>query len=445
MVVGDPHGLPRSKTFTRNAFPGVLRDGAHFSSSAFLLDTGGHIALDYLAEGAGVGVPELRGAGSYVAVPDPLTYRVLPWTSRRCAWVIADEYLRDGTPHPLSGRSLLRDLHRDVAARRWRHLVGVELEWYLTRAADPAAPSPEARAAGAGGFNLEGLTDALAGVVDPLVDALAALDLPLRTVEHETGPGQLEFTFDPLDGLEAADAVMLVRAATKQVSRRNGYHATFMALPRLPDPNPSGWHLHQSLASETGESLLGSDEPGLPLSELGRGFVGGLLHHAAGGTALATPTVNGYRRFEDRFGFAPGLVGWSTEHRGVLVRVAADAGERTAHVESRLGEPCANPYLYLASQLSAGLAGIDAGLDPGEELIGAHDPGIARLPDSLGSALAAFDDSEHHKALLGPSLTACWTQLKASELRRYEAFVSERGEAGRDVSEWEHREYFERF
>ena len=55
-------------------------------------------------------MPELNGAGDFIVVPDPLTFTVLPHTGGRIGWVIGDEYLRDGTPHPLSARGALRRL-----------------------------------------------------------------------------------------------------------------------------------------------------------------------------------------------------------------------------------------------------------------------------------------------------------------------------------------------
>ena len=56
-------------------------------------------------------------------------------------------------------------------------------------------------------------------------------------------------SFDPIDGIHSADAMILFRAATKQVCRRLGFHASFMCKPKLPGAYSSGWHLHQSLAN----------------------------------------------------------------------------------------------------------------------------------------------------------------------------------------------------
>lgn len=457
VVLSDLHGLPRSKSFTTEAFAEVLREGARFSSATLLCDSGGNVVPDLLAAGAGVGVAELQGSGSFVAVPDPLTFRLLTHTSRPTGWVIADEYLRSGAAHPLSSRRLLRALLAQLGERGWRHVVGLELEWYLTRRVDRDDPGevggfgtqgrpPAVRAVNMGHqLNLEGLTDALAPVLDPLTDALTALGVPLRTVEHESGPGQIEFTCEPMDSLDAADAVMLIRAVTKQVCHQLGYHASFMSLPVISGFTPSGWHLHQHLApAPSGPSLFNPSGPGELLSPLGAAFLGGLLEHAVAGAVFATPTVNGYHRFDERFDFAPTRVGWSTEHRGALVRVVggAGAGDPGTHLESRAGEPCANPYLYIGSQLSAGMDGVERGLDPGDRLLDPTDTSARSLPDDLDAALASCLQSRHYRDLLGPPLLACWDQVKSSELGRYGSWCAKHGEAHGVLSDWEQREYF---
>ena len=80
-------------------------------------------------------------------------------------------------------------------------------------------------------------------------------------------------------------------------------------------------------------------------------------------TLFATPTVNGYKRFRP-YSFAPDRVCWAVENRGALVRVQGAPGDEGSHVENRIGEPAANPYLYLASNIAAGLDGIRRNLEP---------------------------------------------------------------------------------
>lgn len=457
VVFGDPHGLTRSKTVAASTFRTVLRNGMDFSPGPFVFDTGHSVALDIFAEGAGIGISELGGAGDFIAVPDPLTFRVLPYTGPRIGWVIADEYLRDGMPHPLSSRAVLRRQLSALAGRNTEFVVGLEVEWYLTRFTDGG------RAGAIGGFGVQGrpplveavnggyqfnsdnLLDALLPVLTPVIDALAGVGLPPRALEHESGPGQLEFTFHPMDGLAAADAMLLFRGITKQVLARSGFHASFMALPGLPGFDPSGWHLHQSLSAD-GANLFAAPPGGDVLSQAGLHYLGGLLNHAAAASLLCVPTVNGYRRMQDGFSLSPDKIAWCTENRGAFLRVLGSAGDPGSHIENRVGEPTANPYLYLASQLSAGLDGIDRQLDPGPRSTSPHAQDAPSLPGSLAEAIGAFAVSDHYRRVLGGPLHATLLTLKRSELDRYEKWRADTGAAHDDqVSEWEHREYFATF
>ena len=90
--------------------------------------------------------------------------------------------------------------------------------------------------------------------MDLLRSQLIALGLPLLSLEIEFGPSQFELVFGPTAGLEPADTMVLLRSAIKQICQRNGYHATFMCRPRIPNVMSSGWHLHLGLLED---QLLG--------------------------------------------------------------------------------------------------------------------------------------------------------------------------------------------
>src|SRR5919198_2586488 len=190
-----------------------------------------------------------------------------------------------------------------------------------------------------------------------------ALGLPLRSVEVEFGPSQCEFTFQPRKGIEPADNMVLFRSATKQIARRNGYHATFMCRPKLPNVMSSGWHLHQSLKDRKTGANAFVDTKEL-LSSVGMHYMAGLLAHARAAAAFSTPTLNGYKRYRP-FSLAPDRAIWARDNRGVMVRVLGGPGDPTTHLENRVGEPAANPYLYMASQIVCGLDGLKRQSDPG--------------------------------------------------------------------------------
>ncbi|MFF0018048.1 glutamine synthetase family protein [Streptomyces sp. NPDC005374] len=457
VVFCDIHGLARSKTVPAQVFRSVLRNGMDFSPGPFLFDTGHAVAVDFLSDDPQVGVPEIAGAGDFVLIPDPLTFQVLPHIEPVTAWVIGDEYLRDGTPHPLSARRTLRRIVQRYAAQELAPVVGLEVEWYLTRRlGGPAgnqgngfglqgdAPVVEAINSGYQ-FNLDSFYDSAAGIVDPLAMLLQSLGMPLRSMEHESGPGQMETTFAPMLAMDAADAMLLFRTVVKQYCARRSYHASFMTLPGIDGFDPSGWHLHQSVMNtRTGENIFAGADAPQSLSPEGKGYLEGLLDRARSLCMLSVPTVNGYRRMSPRFTLSPRSANWSPEDRSVMVRVLGEGA--SLHMENRVGEPCANPYFTMAAQLSAGLHGLagDALVPgaPGEDA--AHVAALqhAQLPGSLRESLQAFRDSSHAESLLGRPLASCLAKLKESELSRFEDWCAVEGVSGEEVTEWEQREYF---
>jgi glutamine synthetase len=172
---------------------------------------------------------------------------------------------------------------------------------------------------------------------------------------------------------------------------------------------------------------------------------------------FAAPTVNGYKRFRP-YSFAPDRVSWAVENRGALVRVQGAPGDASSHVEMRLGEPAANPYFYLASNIAAGLDGIRRNLEPPPPV--SADPYAAEappLPSSLRDAVDALDADQFYRSVFGATLVDYLVMMKRAEIRRYEdalassagsggsSAAGSAGSPGSDVSDWEMREYFEFF
>jgi glutamine synthetase len=280
-----------------------------------------------------------------------------------------------------------------------------------------------------------------------LGDAFAALGLNLRSIENEWGPGQVECTFAPRSALAAADDVLLFRTATRQVCRRLGYFATFMSRPALKGFYSSGWHLHQSLVdARTGLNLFMPHKPGEIVSDLGRSYMAGLLEYGVAGTAFATPTVNGYRRFRPN-SLAPDRATWAYDHRGVMIRVLGGMGDPATRLENRIGEPAANPYLYVLSQVVAGLAGIERRLEPPPPDDEPYTAERALLPTSLPEALDALDKEPLFRRELGDTFIDYFLKLKRTEAGRYLRSLEESGTAPSDdePSAWEQNEYFDFF
>jgi glutamine synthetase len=455
---GDTHGYSRAKTLTMPAFLAALRSGYNIGVATTTLDSAGARVFASFTPGGGMGLDEMTGSPNLTLVADPSTFRVLPWAPG-VGWILGDEYFNDGRAFHFSPRQLLRQALRRLSERGYVSIAGPEIEWYLLRLADNRLGTDNIGAPGIRGrpidtipvepgyhYHSESNMDLMQPVFDALGRAFAALGLDLRSIENEWGPGQVECTFAPRTALEAADNVLLFRTATRQICRRLGYFATFMCRPALKGYYSSGWHLHQSLIdASAGRNLFTPQTAGDVLSPLGQNYLAGLLQYAAPATAFATPTVNGYRRFRPN-SLAPDRASWAYDHRGAMIRVLGGPNDPATRLENRIGEPAANPYLYILSQIVAGLAGIESNAPlqpPSDEPYAAERP---MLPKSLPEALSALDADPLFRRALGDTFVDYFVKLKRSEADRYARSLQEAGAAaGDEPSEWEQNEYFDFF
>jgi glutamine synthetase len=234
--------------------------------------------------------------------------------------------------------------------------------------------------------------------------------------------------------------MILFRAAVKQIARRNGYLASFMCRPALPNMMSSGWHLHQSLIETKSKRNAFVDPDGL--STLGSYYLGGLLAHARAAAAFTTPTVNGYKRYRS-YSLAPDRAIWGRDNRGVMMRVMGQPGDAATHLENRVGEPAANPYLYIASQIYAGLDGIARRIEPGPSADTPYETVAALLPASLGDAVTALRADETFRAGFGGAFVDYYAHIKQAEFARYTKDSHEPDEG--TVTAWEQKEYLDLF
>jgi len=452
LIVVDQHGVPRGKALSPDVAIAAMTNGLDFSGAIYSLDSGNQVFVPAFAAGGGFGIDEFTGFPDIVLVPDPATFRILPWADRT-GWMLCDTYFSNGQSMPLDGRGLMRRMLGELGEAGYDYLAGIEVEYYIVKVdsdhltpanAGFTPPAPPVSIWQRGYQYLsEVRLDSVADTLEAIRDGLAAVGLPPRSMEDEWGPGQMEFSFSPIGGLAAADAVVLFRSAVKQICQRRGLLATFMCRPGLPNFFSSGWHLHESLISrQEGTNAFASEDDWL--SATGRRFVAGLLEHSMPMEMFATPTVNGYKRYRP-YSFAPERVCWALENRGALIRVQGAPGDTNSHVEMRMGEPAANPYLYMAANIAAGLDGMRRQLDPPPPV--EADPYTTQnpmLPASLGDAIGALEKDGFFRKAFGETLVDYLLQMKRSEFGRYEAAVAENPlQEGQDVSEWEMREYFE--
>ena len=459
----DTHGMLRGKTLTTAAAIKALDDGVGMVGTLLLKDTGDRTAYKVFEPGGTADLPDgFAGASNLMLLPDPTSFQVLPWATGT-GWLRCQAWFQDGTPVPLDTRRVLQTALDRLAERGLGLVCGLEVEFHIYRIKDThhgADLDPEL-AAWPGlppavslihpGFNMlsEGWADMADEPLRIVQHTAQALGLPLTSLEIELGPSQVEAVFAATDALTAADNMVRFRNGVRQALRRAGFHATFMCRPPFLHIMSSGWHLHQSavsLATGANAFVRPAPAPGTTprdathtLSDTGSAWLAGLLAHAQGMTALCAPTVNGFGRFQPN-ALAPHAAVWGADNRGAMLRVVGGAGDPATRIENRLGEPAANPYLYMAAQVYAGLDGLARGLLPPlateSPYTAASDPCRA-LPTSLPLALEALASNEALNAGLGEDWVRYFTRVKQSECQRHAQ--------AEDKLDFERREYFSRF
>ena len=434
----DQHGVLRGKALVADAVMSACRDGVNAPSSLVLKDTSHRTVFDVWGDDAGFGAGAMTGASDLLLVPDPTTYRRLPW-SPHSAWVLCDIAQSTGEAIPFASRTVLRSTIDRLAAQKMQLICGLEVEFHVFRVEDDRMTHPDGGLPGAApktlplnhGYQL--LTDANYSAAEDLLDDIRrtadAMGLSVRSAEVEFGPSQFEFTFDPAPAMEHADNMVVFRTMVKQLCQRKGLHATFMCRPAAPFAAASGWHLHQSVIStETGENLFMSATE--DLTPVAAGWIAGLLAHAEESCLLSTPTVNGYKRYQP-FQLAPDRIQWGRDNRGAMIRALLRPNDKASRVENRVAEPAANPHFFFASQILSGLSGIEKGLTPPEPVETPYHSDASTIPTNLGAAIAAFEAGNLYRETLGEDFVSFLTHLKKAEWNRYLS----------TVSDWEDREY----
>jgi glutamine synthetase len=452
----DQHGVLRGKTLVAAAAERALREGVGLVSTVLLKDTADRTAFKVFEPGGTASLPGFGFANNLLLVADPDSFRQLPWTPAT-GWLRAQAWFEDGTPVELDTRRVLQRALARLAEAGFTMKCGLEVEFHIYKlqdtqpALDPmqSAWPPPAPAVNLvhPGYNLlaEGWYDQAEEPMRIVQHTAQALGLPLLSLEIELGPSQVEAVFEATDALAAADNMVLFRNAVKMALRRAGYHASFMCRPPFPNIMSSGWHLHQSLCdANTGRNVFQRDvpQPGTDasdaahtLSHVGEQYLAGLLAHARGSAVFCTPTANGFGRFRPN-ALAPQSVLWGRDNRGAMLRVIGGCGDAATRIENRIGEPAANPYLYFAAQVHAGLDGIARGLKAPRATDAPYAGQGESLPTSLGDALSALEQDTVLCDAFGRGFVDYYTRIKRSEQQRFAA--------AEDPDEFQRREYFAR-
>ena len=372
--------------------------------------------------------------------PDFDTLVIFPWRPQqgKVARLICDVYRPNGQPFEGGPRYILRRAIKEAADMGYKFDVGPECEFFLFHTDENGLPTTLTHEQ-AGYFDM-GPVDLGENARRDMVLALEDMGFEIEASHHEAAPAQHEIDFKYDEAMITADNIMTFKLAVKTIAKRHGIHATFMPKPKYGE-NGSGMHINMSL-SKDGRNIFQDESDELGLSKEAYYFIGGIMKHIKGMSAITNPLVNSYKRLVPGYE-APVYIAWSAKNRSPLIRIPA-AREAGTRVELRSPDPSANPYLTLAVCLMAGLDGIRNKIEPPKsvdcnifELTQEEKAarGIDAIPETLMEAVAELEKDTYIQEVLGKHVSEKYIEAKKQEWNKYRS----------QVTEWEIDQYLYKF
>ncbi|MBD2234255.1 type III glutamate--ammonia ligase [Phormidium tenue] len=403
----DLLGGTRAKLVPATQMASVEKNGAFFCSFASNLGLG----------------PE---AAEIAAVPDPDSLIQLPWEPT-VGWVACDVYY-EGEPFPAAPRMMLNRVIDQAASLGYTLKTGVEAEFFLLRQTEAgyeiADPKDTAERPCYDQLNLMRQFDLISTIVTYMED----LGWGPYQCDHEDANGQFELNWTYSDARTTCDRHVFFKYMVKTLAEQRGFMATFMPKP-FSHITGNGGHVHNSLwQGDVNAFAEGADEGGL--SPLGYHFLGGVLAHGKGLTALCAPTVNSYRRLganttTSGSTWSPRYISYGGNNRSHLIRIPD-----TGRFECRMIDGAVNLYLATAGILAAGLDGIKQQIDPGQRIDenlfarGDEFTNLQTLPHNLYEAMAALKQDPLLIEMMGELGAKTFLEMKAKEWNAFNAQIT---------------------
>mgnify|MGYP001399365811 CR=1 FL=1 len=404
----DLFGVQRAKLVPAQVIGEMQEEGAGFAGFASWLDmTPAH--------------PDM------LAIPDANSVIQLPW-KKEVAW-LAGDCVMEGNLVKQAPRNVLQTAIKRAAKSNFRVKTGVEAEFFLLLPDGSEISDPYDNAEKPC-YDQQALMRRY-DVIAEICDYLLELGWGPYQNDHEDANGQFEMNFEFDDALKTADKHSFFKFMVKSVAENHGLRATFMPKP-IQRLTGNGCHAHISVWDASGKNNIFSDtKSDLGLSKEGHYFLGGIVNHAKGMTAITNPTVNSYKRINaprtlSGASWAPNTVTWTANNRTHMIRVPGPG-----RFELRLPDGATNPYLLQAAIISAGMNGMDAKADPGSRSdVNMYEDQDAiksaeKLPLNLLDAIRAFNDDNELKQSLGMEFSDAFIKLKMQEWESYVAHFSD--------------------
>ena len=365
-----------------------------------------------------------------IAMPDPSTFTLLPWTDEGqppVARMFCDILMPNGENYVGDPRWVLKRNVAEAAKLGYKMYTGPELEYFYFKNSQGVEVLDRG-----GYFDLTPLDVSMSLRHDTAL-ALESMGIKVEYSHHEVAPSQHEIDLRYTEALAMADNAMTYRLVVKEVALQNGVYATFMPKPIFGE-NGSGMHVHQSLFKGSKNAFYEAKDK-YQLSAVGKSYIAGLLKHSREICLVLAQWVNSYKRLVPGYE-APVYIGWARRNRSALVRVPMykPGKEKATRAELRCPDPACNPYLAFSVMLAAGLKGVKEGYklpEPIEEDIyemtaaRKAELGIEALPGSLGEAIELTEKSELVRETLGDHVFEKFIANKKHEWDDFRIHVSQ--------------------
>ena len=365
-----------------------------------------------------------------VAMPDPQTFRILPWTvnEEKVGLMICDVLKPDGSPFAGDSRNVLKRILEKIKKKGWTFYCGPEMEYFYFPSKDKPEPIDER-----GYFDYSTVSPGTR-MRKAAATALEKMGIQVECTHHEVAPSQHEIDLRYQEALIMADFVMFYRLVVKELALREGYYATFMPKPLFGE-NGSGMHVHQSIFEGERNIFFDPDEKKYHLTPRAKHYIGGIFKHIREITLVLSQWVNSYKRLVPGYE-APAYISWGTRNRSALVRIPEykPGKEKATRIELRSADPSCNPYLAFALMLASGLKGLEGNLEPLPPVendifhmteADREKHKIGCLPGTLEEAIYEFEKSEFVKETLGEHIFESLIANKKVEWDDYRVHVSQ--------------------
>ncbi len=372
-------------------------------------------------------VADMGPVGEIRLVPDPDSFVILPYAPHSAA-MMCDMLTLERVPWGACPRTFLKRMIARAGEQGLSIQAALENEFTLLKPDGNGGYAPLDTALCFSSIAMS----AAAAVMDDMVAAFEAQDVPIDAYYPELGHGQHELPIRHAPALRAADNQIWFRETVRNVAAQHGLLASLAPKP-LPDQAGNGCHIHWSAWDMEGATNLFYDAADrYRLSRLGYHFIAGVLAHLPGLLALTAPSFNSYRRLQPHF-WSSAYTVWGPDNREAAVRVASGLWgqeSNSVNLELKASDPSHNPYLALGGLIAAGLDGVAGELMPGAPTL--VDPGnygdaeraqrgIRRYPTTLAEALDALAQDPVLMEALGPELSTSYLAVKRSEHAAFSA------------------------